>query len=738
MSLLAAFSFSFAAGTLLYVYLLPEQAALILGVIAAVVWVVPFLIPGLRKWGIRRIALGLALGLLWCHGYDMLHLRPLGAMDGERRVLSMVAEEDGERTDYGYRVLCRYGSVGVLAYTDGDHAPIRVGEELIMDAELHGTTSKEDLYYISKDVGIIAYQRGELLRNGRNMGVSTLPGRVYSSLQDRILDLFPEDTAPFALALLTGDTSKLSYSFRNQMSLVGISHVVAVSGMHVSLVCALVLTLCLRRRRLAAGLCLGAMWFFGAMLGFTPSVTRAVVMNSILLMAPILKREYDSPTALGFALFLLLTKNPFAIASVGLQLSFASVAGILWFAQPICRWLRSLPMESVCKGRILGGLWSFLTASAATTLGASILTIPLGAYYFGTVSLISVGTNVLLLPLISVLFTLGYPLLALSYCFYPGAAIAAQVISYPIRGVLYGVEVLSNIPYAAVYSGSVYVVLWLCASYCLLFLAWRFRKAGIALLLGLAMLITVPMFQRVRREDFAFTMVDVGQGQCLIAEWENSVAVIDCGGSQGEGTGEAVARELLNRGHFRVDMLILTHFDLDHAGGCVQLMDRLEVGGLYLPDIDPESSQRALILEEAWEEQIPIHWVREDICLPFATGKANIFAPMGTISRNDGLSLLLSAGDYDILITGDLSVEEERQLLLTRVIPDVEILVAGHHGAANSTGHRLLEYSKPEQLLISVGKNPHGHPTTHVLERASSMGIRIRRTDIEGTIRITR
>ncbi len=738
MSILAAFSFSFALGAIFYVYILPPWASLMLAAIALLMGVLSFCVSYLREKGIRRIALGLALGLLWSYGFDLWQLRPLGEINGEIRLIHMVAVEDGEKTAYGYRVLCRSGSVGVLAYIDEPDTPILVGEELSLVAEMRITSSKGELYYIAKDVGIIAYQDGELQRHGRNMGLSTLPGRTYSSMQYRIMTLFPEDTAPFALALLTGDTSKLSYSFRNQMSLGGISHVVAVSGMHVSLICSLVMTLCLRRRRLAAGVCLGAIWFFGAMLGFTPSVTRAVIMNSILLLAPVLKREYDSPTALGFALLLLLLRNPFAVASVGLQLSFASVGGILCFTQPICRWLRSLSMQKLFRGRLLEKLWSFLTASAATTLGACILTLPLSAYYFGTVSLISVISNILLLPLIGFIFTISYPLLALSYCIYPMAAYGARLISYPIRGILYAVEALSRFPYGAVYSGSVYVLLWLGASYLLLLLAWRFRKAGIPLLLSLAMLVSVPVFQRIHRETFAFTMVDVGQGQCLMAEWEDMVLVIDCGGSEGEGTGETAARELLNRGRHRVDALVLTHFDMDHAGGCVQLMDRLEVRGLYLPDIDRSSPQRVRILEKAEEEQIPVFWIKEDIRLTLPGGCADIFAPIGTKNKNDGLSLLLSSGDYDILITGDLSVEEERQLLMTRVIPDVEVLVAGHHGAADSTGHRLLEYSKPEQLLISVGKNPHGHPTPQVLERASALGISVRRTDREGTIRITR
>lgn len=738
MSILAAFSFSFGVGAFLYVYLLPPWACAVLAGIGVVVGAASFLFPKLRKMAIRRIAFGLALGFLWCYGYELWQLRPLGELNGESRMIHMVAVEDGEYKDYKYRVLCRSGSVGVLAYLDEPNTPIRAGEELILTAELRTNSSKEDLYYIAKDVGIIAYQRGELTRQGRDMSLSTLPHRVYSGLRNRITQLFPEDTAPFALALLTGDTSRLSYSFRNQMSLVGISHVVAVSGMHVSMICSLVLTLCLRRRRLAAGLCLGTMWFFGAMLGFSPSVTRAVVMNSILLLAPVLKREYDSPTALGFALLLLLMRNPFSIASVGLQLSFASVAGILFFAQPICRWLRRQPVERVCKGRFLRGIWSFLTASAATTLGASLLTIPLSAYYFGTVSLISLLSNVLLLPIISGIFTLGYPLIALSYCIYPLSSYGAQLISYPIRGIFYAVEGLSRVPYGALYSGSVYVLLWLGASYLLLLPAWRFRKPGISLILSIAMLISVPVFQGLHREQFAFTMLDVGQGQCLMAEWGDRVLVIDCGGSENEGAGEKAARELLCRGRHRVDAMILTHFDRDHAGGCVQLMDRVEIGGLYLPDIAEDNSQRAQILRKAQEEQIPVFWIKEDIRIPLAKGKVDIFAPMGTKRQNDGLSLLLSAEDYDILVTGDLSVEEERQLLLTRVIPDLEVLVAGHHGASDSTGNRLLEYTRPEQLLISVGQNHHGHPTPQVLDRASRLGIEVHRTDLEGTIRITR
>ncbi|MBR6824947.1 MAG: DNA internalization-related competence protein ComEC/Rec2 [Oscillospiraceae bacterium] len=686
----------------------------------------------------RLTSFAVAFGLLWVFCYELWQIRPLGKLDGQLQELALVAIEDGEETDYGYKALCRSGSIRVLAYVNGKEQTIRVGDEIRMTGSLKAANAERDLYYIAKDIDLVAYQKGKVTIAPGEKHLRDLPARFYSTIQSRIQKLFPEDTSPFALALLTGDTSKLSYSLRNQMSLAGISHVVAVSGMHVSLICSLVLTLCFRRRRLAAGLCMVAIWFFGAMLGFSPSVTRAVIMNSVLLIAPMIHREYDSPTALGFALMLLLLNNPFSIASVGLQLSFASVAGILCFTRPIALWLRNLPLGKLFKGRLLQGFYTFLTASAATTLGASLFTMPLSAYYFGTVSLISLVSNVALLPFISVIFSLGYPIVAFSYVLYPAAEAVAGLISYPIRWVLYGVEILARVPYGALYSRSIYVILWLGASCILAVLAWFYRKPALAVLLSLVMVVTVPVLQGIHPEDYRFTMLNVGQGQCLLAEWGDSVLVIDCGGSQPEASGEEASRELLSRGRDTVDALVLTHYDLDHTGGCIQLMERMKVKALYLPDITPEDSQRALILKTAKERDIPIVWVKEEHKLLLDKGTVEIFAPVRTKTENDGLALLLSAGDYDILITGDMPIEGEREFLLSKALPDVEVLVAGHHGSRDSTGYAILSYIRPEQLLISVGRNNHGHPNSEVLDRAAYLGIRVRRTDQDGTIIITR
>lgn len=738
MSVLGIFAFSFAAATLLYVMILPFWASVTLFVLVLLGGSLLFMIPKAKRLRLRLAAVGLAFGLLWCCIYEHWQIRPLEELTGTGVKICLTAIEDEEKTDYGSKVLCKSGNVRVFAYIYDCKSPIYAGDQIILEGNVEAATLEDGMSYIAKDVDMTVRQDGTAIVNAGEKTFGNLPARLYGNVRRRIVELFPKDTAPFALALLTGDTGQLSYGFRNQMSLAGISHVVAVSGMHVSLICSLVLNLCLRRRRLAAGFCLGAMWFFGAMLGFSPSVTRAVVMNSIVLLAPILNREYDSPTALGFALLLLLLKNPFSIASPGLQLSFGAVGGILMATMPLCQAVRERTPQWIRKRRILWGGWSFLTTSVATTLGASLITVPLAAYYFGTVSLISFVSNLILLPLISFIFTLGYPLLALSYCFYPVAQTVAEYMSIPIRWVIRGVECLARVPYGAFYTRSVYVVLWLIAAYGLIAVAVIFKKRVLPFVLVLLMLITVPFLQKIHPEDLRFTMLDVGQGQCLMAEVGESVVVIDCGGTQGEASGEEAARELLSRDHRNVHGLILTHYDLDHSGGVLQFMDRINVGCLYLPDISPENAQREKIEEKAAEQQVPIIWVKEKLHLRLDGGSLDIFPPVGTKSKNDGLSLLLSAVDYDILVTGDLPIEEERTLICSHPLPDLEILVAGHHGAANSTGQELLEHTMPEELLISVGQNSYGHPALQVLERAQNVGIRIRRTDQEGTIIITR
>lgn len=742
---LAIVSFSFAAAALMYVLLLPRLLCTIIACIAALTGLILLLIRKDAAKRVRLAAFGLAIGMLWCWIYEQRELIPARSFANEQGEIQVRLTDYPEETEYGYSVLCEYSGTRMLLYLNEDCGTLSLGDVVSLQAEVVEVTRNDTLYHVSRDIALLGFQRGELRHIASEQTWTDVPLMAHKALQTKIAEIFPIDTEPFARALLTGDTGGLSYEVRNEMSLVGISHIVAVSGMHVSLICALVMNLFLQRRRLAAGFCLVAIWFFAAMMGFTPSVTRAVVMNSLMLLAPLFKRESDGMTSLSFALLLLLLFNPWSIASVSLQLSFASVAGILIFTQPISKWfikimrLRKWRKEKNKRKRFFKGLLYSACISVSTTLGASILTLPLVAYYFGTVSLISFLSNLMLLPILTTIFTLGYVAVLLSFLFTAIAEPLALLLSFGLRFVLWMIDVLAKLPYAALYTQSVYAVVWLIVLYLLIVLFCMFRFRVYQLLLALsASLAAVFLFQSIDLTQLRMTMLDVGQGQCIVLECGDLTAVVDCGGSDDEQAGEDAARDLLSRGKSRIDALILTHYDTDHVGGALQLMSRLEIGRIFLPDISNDNEWRIALERTARSCGIPVYYVEEDMDLLFTEGMLSIFAPQGTASNNDGLSVLLSVDEYDILMTGDMGFEAERELLRTHVLPDVEVLVAGHHGSRTSTSPQMLRTVQPEALLISVGENSYGHPSEDVLDRAASVGANVYRTDEHGTIRITR
>lgn len=214
--------------------------------------------------------------------------------------------------------------------------------------------------------------------------------------------------------------------------------------------------------------------------------------------------------------------------------------------------------------------------------------------------------------------------------------------------------------------------------------------------------------------------------------------MIDCGGGDPWSAGENAARYLQSFGEYRIEALVVTHYDADHAGGVAQLLERQRVESLFLPDSGDETGLKNEILSKAKERGCAVYLVREDLSVRFPGGELQIFAPLSDKSSNDsGISVLASAGEYDMLITGDMTEKTEQLLLERENIPQTELLVAGHHGAAGSTGYALLSRLRPQTVLISVGEdNSYGHPSPQTLARIEAAGAAVYRTDQCGTITI--
>ena len=690
------------------------------------------LILGWRYGWLRRVGavvLGLSVGFGWYHLFSTFYLQPAMTLDGKTIPLTAQCMDYSYPTNYGTAVDAAMIHDGkyyrLRLYVNGtpemEPGDVIAGEFTIASTAPGG--EKSNTYHQGEGVFLLAYQASDA-QLGK---VSEPPWWCRPALwrQQIVASIdwnFRADAAAFAKALLLGDRRDLDYETNTALKVTGISHIVAVSGLHVSILFSLVYLLGLHNRWLTAIFGIPALILFAAVAGFSPSITRACIMQILMIASLCVNREYDPPTALAFSALVMLMVNPLTILSISFQLSAGCMAGIFLFRDPMAEWLKERMPKSLANG-------------IAVTLSAMTLTAPMVAWYFGTVSLIGIVTNLLVLWVVSFIFY-GVVAVCLLSAVWPvlGHGVA-WFVSWPIRYVLFISKLLSRFPLAAVYTRSIYIVIWLIFCYLLLavFLCSRRKRPDLLVscgALGLVLAIGLSWGEGLL-DDCRVTVLDVGQGQSIILQSEGKTWLVDCGGSDDEDAADKAAETLLSQGIFRLDGILLTHYDRDHAGGIANLLTRIPADVVMLPDTEDLDGLRGPIASRA-EQVIDIG---TDTQIAYNETVMTIFAPALTNSDNEsGLCILFQAANCDILLTGDRSSLGEQLLLRSTQLPRLDILIAGHHGAASSTTEELLSATRPAIAVISVGENRYGHPAEELLERLAAFGCIVYRTDEDGTL----
>lgn len=749
---------SFSAAVFAAVYLFPAGLWPWLGAAA--------LIPaGVCLWRGRRrgvlIALGASAALLWCAAYRMVMVAPGEALDDHRTQVSLLAAEYAARDEYGFSLPCYIldqGRVPIRGVLYGGEAleAVKPGDSLTVTADC---SCRTDL-----DRGEVSNAAGKgilvTLRARSSLQIDpadrppwwSLPRIWGRELARQVEAAFPEDVSGLVTAMVAGERSVISDSDYTALKRAGVAHLMAVSGMHVCFLISLLSLFTGAEPRRRAAVCLPVTVVFALAVGGSASVLRACIIWGFALLAPVVGRENDLWSALAAALFFLLLGNPLSAANAGLQLSFAAVAGIGLvtprLSEGMSGWTLPPPEE--------GSAWKWLSVRAAnwllrlvrnalaSTLGALVFTVPLSAYYFGTLSLAAPLTNVLVLPVAAVVFALGLVTGLVGFASPAAAAVLGRVLAWPARYVMAVARGVGAFPYSAVTLNGVYYPAFLLFAYGLVLIAvlwrgqrrrwWVFAGCG-GVMLCAAVLLTRLTFHR---GDLTVTALNVGQGQSILLTSAGETALVDCGGSAWTDPGDLAADYLADRGESRVDLLILTHYHDDHMNGVATLFDRLDIGRLILPEMEEDTDRQLWLAELAATEGAEVTWVQEDQTFALGGATLQIFAPLGSGDANEaGLSVLASAGDFDALITGDMGSTVERRLVKYHELPRCEVLVAGHHGSAGSNGETLLNAIRPQIVLVSVGSNSYGHPAQETLDRMANLGADVYRTDLRGNLTVT-
>ena len=741
--MLLAIGFGAACGVGAYV--LQSTMLLSCGIGAMIAAIICFLIPGKPARMAFVILLGVAFGFLRMHSYEARYLSKLYQYDNKTVYAELTVTDYSTHNYYGIsadgEILLDGNTYRIRVYAN-DLEDLSPGDRLIGDIQLKTTTAggaAQSDYHQGAGVFLIGYmQPGVQHEVAQKLGHRYYPAAFRRSVLRMLDQIFPQSTRGFARALLLGDTRLLTYEEDTAYKISGIRHVVAVSGLHVSILFSLVYIAAGKRRILTALLGIPVLILFAAMAGFTPSVVRACTMQCLMILAMLLKKEYDPPTALSGATVLMLVYNPMSVLSVSLQLSVGSMAGIFLFAKKIQDWLTAGRIGKLIKGKSLRAkVIRWCVMSVSVTLSAMSLTLPLSAVYFGTVSLVGIATNLICLWMISAVFY-GIALSCLTGAILPIAGkVVAGIVSIPIYAVKGISSILSSLPFAAVYTCSGYIVAWLILSYFLfaVFLCCKKKKplvfaVGVVFSLYLAIGASClePYFG-----NYIVTVMDVGQGQCVLLRCGARNYLVDCGGAHGEETADKAANLLLSQGIIALDGIIVTHYDADHVNGVQYLMHRVPATAMYLPDVLDDTGFREELTRSYGDK---ITWIDADSRISKLGWQITIFAgDLEKVGNESSLSVLFQRENCDILITGDRSIHMENALLDKWSLPQLELLVVGHHGSASSTGFRLLTETQPTCAVISVGKdNPYGHPSEQAIGRLEHAGCMILRTDESGDI----
>lgn len=649
---------------------------------------------------------------------------------------------------------------GIISVNGNSAADLKPGDLISCDASVKYSGIKYNQAFdrkISENIFLQCFVQGEIRVTGRAwysfLYFAQDIGRAITGSAEKV---FSYSSVGFLTALLTGNTEKLSANTQlyTAMANAGILHVVAVSGMNVSIIIGF-LSMVLRKKKTASLVGIPLVWVFTAVAGFAPSIIRAAFMQSAVLIAPLLKRESDCLTSLTSVLAIILLINPEACASVGLQLSFGAILGMMLLTGPMNKALlmkankrlKKLKGESGNKGlgKPIRKAIASVIAAFSSTVGAMVFSAPITALHFGYLTTYSIPANILIFWAISSCFVIAYIAVFAGMIWTPlgvGLGIVPGVLAQYIFAAS---KLCSALPFSRIYMSNGYFLFWLIAVYIIFggWYLWRRKEickgkgyrpviptAAVISLLCIGVILTRI---NLRAAKPTFTAVDVGQGQSLVATSSQGTVVIDCGGGGTfSNAGDTVAEYLLKRGITSVDLLCLTHFDSDHDNGAVRLLAQIDVKYLVFTGGDMEDKTRRDILRIARDKGTEICYVEETT--RFSAGDISLTAYTPVSKSKPELIYLCTLAQCDILVTGDADTVAEKQLILTQALPDIDIFVAGHHGSKTSNSAELLEAITAETVVISSGFNSYGHPTQESLDRFAAAGMEILRTDRLGNV----
>jgi competence protein ComEC len=573
---------------------------------------------------------------------------------------------------------------------------------------------------------------------------------IRKGIISTINQLLGEKQAGLLNGMLVGERSGLNREVKQEFSDAGLTHIMAVSGMNVAFVIIPFMFIFKRLRfslRLSNSLAILSIMMFVFITGFSASVLRASIMATVILLAQILYREGDVYSSLSFAAIILLVVNPGTLFDIGFQLSFAATLSLVLFYKRINEITVKIPIPKL------------ISETIAVTIAAQILVTPLGVLYFNRFSIISVITNLLVVPLCQNITIIGFAMAGLGQFSIQLAGILGMINDFMLSFILLVTKYSSDIPFSAIQLTTPSLVLILIYYVCIAYLGWWCFVKGnmpdnrfvIAVAGAILIIFLLPI---VKPPSMEVVFLDVGEGDSIFVKTvEGKKLLIDGGGFKkstpdAAGSGEiTVIPFLLDYGIDYLDLVISSHPHEDHMQGLVSVSKSLGIGGVIEPEGMPEKDYKIFnsylnlhkipIKECSAGDVIKIDSKTYiEIFYPFKSGQmeGKSIEEISTDVNERSLIFKLVYDKVSILFTADMDGKMEKELLDEGFDVESDVIKVAHHGSRSASTTEFLEKVKSKAAIISVGRNNYGHPSPRTLDRLEASGASIFRTDECGGI----
>lgn len=557
--------------------------------------------------------------------------------------------------------------------------------------------------------------------------------------------------------------------FRNS----GTFHVLAVSGLHVGLVamfCYFGLSIFRMPKKMVSLLTIIAVVIYACLVGFRPSVFRATLMAILFLFATIIDRDADIYNLLAVAALVLLLINPTQVWDVGFQLSFVAVVSIVYLVPKMERPLRKLweQPESVDVStfvRYKNRAVKWLTLSYLVTFAAQLGTGPLIAYHFYRAYPLGVIVSPFAVGFVSLIVGVGMASVCVGFIWLPLAKLLAFVNHAIIFLFLELIGVFGQ-KWGILKLAPTFGIIIVYIAICLGIIHWRqvYKHWRMTSLIGLSV-VAIWVWDSALHEKGRLLEVitlDVGQGDAAIVRLPDRRTILIDGGIQHAyfdvkqqrqvdyDAGERIIEPYLDANNIRqLDLVVLTHPDLDHGGGLGHILQNYKVKHILgISDLAFDSQTHQRLRNIAKKRHIPYSFRYKGEIDMTSDVRLNLLHPIDEASTNlldenkndDSLVLKLSYGEFDILFTGDIETNAETRLIESQQDIRSEVLKVPHHGSRSSSSARFLDMVQPRYAIFSLGPNnryqlPHSEVVTRyqardcVLLRTDQLGAIILKTD---------